>query len=355
MNPNSKTQFYMDVLIAETLLGDTGLSKVASPSGWMADIVSKVKDYFSNKVDPNDKAGSVLNMLAPGAIAVTFGAMGLPWFGRFLGLAASFFHWDVASILEEIWNKLKQALHSGSGQVTSNQVHQIVESSVQGNQPAQATEEEADEAARKVQQGQDKMQEANDGFSVSSQLRAAKLLRLAMESEFINKEAASKKWFSLFSSRKSGTGNMLTSILSLLFRVALTSAGLMVAGDVMRKWLGMDEHFGGDPKSSVKTAPQPSGPNETVRNSETESWVENIHNDQNSIQQMLLQFAHQLYPQLSGKDSQILNDPKFQYLVHTISWYNHDNPGSPIVYIPRMFTTKKQLVDSFASDIQANG
>jgi hypothetical protein len=357
-NPNSEIGIYTDMLIAEALLGDPRLFKnaQAQTQNIMSSIIGKVKDYFGSKVDPNDKVGSVLNMLAPVAIKVTFGMMGLPWFGTFLGLAASFFHFDVASILESIWNKLKSALSEGP--VTSEQVNQMVQTSVEPhNTPA--TEEEAD-AAAKQQAGQNK---ADDGFSFASQMRAAQFTRLAMEDYFINKEAASSSWFSLFSGRKSSTGSLLGSILSLLFRVALSAAGLLAAGDVMNKYLGRSNSLDGtiqngkptgesSPSESVPSSGRPTNPSyqDTVRNSSSMSWTENVPNNTSSIQQMLLNFAKDVYP-ITGEGGAIEASPRFQNLVETVAWYNHESPGGPVVFIPRMFTTKKQLVDTFIGDI----
>jgi len=357
-NLNSQIGIYADTLIAETLLGDTGLLKTAQNQGMMSSVVSKVKDYFSSKVDPNDKAGSVLNMLAPGIIRTTFSAMGMPWLGLLLGVADSFFHIDVASILRNIWTQLKEAL-SGGKQVTSEQVHNIVQSSV-SEHATPATEEEADAAAKQADKsGQNP---ADDGFAI--QMRTAQLVRLAMEDFFINKEAASKSWFSSFSTRKSATGNLLSSLLSLLFRVALSSAGLLVAGDVMNKFLNrpnsLDGSIQGGKPIGETAVPLPSVPSsgratnsgyqDTVRNSSSMSWVENIPNNQSSIQQMLLNFAKDVYP-VAGQEGAIEASPRFQNLVETVSWYNHESPGGPVVFIPRMFPTKKQLVDTFIGDI----
>jgi len=360
-NPNSEIGIYTDMLIAEALLGDPLLFKNAQSQtqNMMSSIITKVKDYFGSKVDPNDKVGSVLNMLAPGAIKVTFGLMGMPWIGTFLGLAASFFHFDVGSILESIWNKLKTALSEGP--VTSEQVNQMVQTSVEPhNTPA--TQEEADSAAKQqaAAGGQNK---ADDGFSFASQMRNAQLTRLAMEDYFINKEAASGSWFSLFSGRKSATGNLLGNILSLLFRVALGSAGLLVAGDVMNKFLSRPNSLDGTiqngkptgeaPASeSVPSSGRPTNPSyqDSVRNSSSMSWTENISNNKSSIQQMLLNFVKEVYP-TTGQESAIEASPRFQNLVETVAWYNHESPGGPVVFIPRMFTTKKQLVDTFIGDI----
>lgn len=362
-NPNTQIGIYTDVMIAETLLSDTSLLKNAQAASVMSSIIEKVKNYFGSKVNPDDKVGSVLDMLAPGIIKVTFSAMGLPWLGTFLGLADSFFHFDIAGILEGIWNKLKEALTSGG--VTSQQVHNIVQSTVdEHNKPA--TEEEAD-AAQKMQQQQ---QKADDG--AYAQLRHAKLVRLAMEDYFINKEAASRSWFDLFSSKKSHTGSLLGSLLSLLFRVALSAAGLLVAGDVMNKYLNRPNSLdgsiqGGKPVGepgastfSVPSSGRPTNPGYTdaTKNSANMNWVENVPNNTSSIQNMLLEFAKEVYP-VSGQESAIESSPRFQNLVETISWYNHESPGGPVVFIPRMFTSKKQLVDTFIGDVSekqpANG
>jgi hypothetical protein len=357
-NPNNQIGIYIDSLIAETLLGDGAMLKTAQNQNIMSSIVGKVKDYFSSKVDPNDKAGSILNMLAPGIIRTTFAAIGMPWLGLFLGIADSFFHIDVASILRSIWTQLKEVL-SGNKPVTSEQIHNIVQSSV-NDHVGPATEQEADTAAQQADQsGQNP---ADDGFT--TQIRTAQLMRLAMEDHFINKEAASRSWFSSFSTRKSATGNLLSSLLSLLFRVALSSAGLLVAGDVMNKFLNRPNSLDGSiqqgkptgetntPSASVPSSGRPTNPGyqDIVKNSPNMSWVENITNNQSDIQQMLLNFAKDVYP-ISGQESAIESSPKFQNLVETIVWYNHESPGGPVVFIPRMFPTKKQLVDLFITDI----
>src|SRR5579859_4302209 len=100
--------FYNDFLIVEALLQNS-ITKCAQQN--MIDgIVNNVKQYIENNINPNDKAGSILNMLAPGIISTTLGAMGLGKIGFLLGLAARFFHLDVAGILRSIWSKLKEQL-----------------------------------------------------------------------------------------------------------------------------------------------------------------------------------------------------------------------------------------------------
>lgn len=359
-NPNSEIGIYTDLLIAETLLGDPRLLKTAQAANIASTIIEKVKNYFGSKVNPNDKVGSVLNMLAPGAIRVTFGAMGMPWMGLLLGLATSFFHIDVGSILEGIWNKLKEALEGGK-QISSQEVHNIVQSSVDDHVKP-ATEEEADTAAQHPAAQQMGANQADDGLTLSTKLRHAQIMRTAMEEYFVNKEAASRSWLNAYRRRKSTTGSILSSVLSLVFRVALSSAGLLLAGDVMNKFLNRPNSLDGSiqqgkpvggetastPTTSLPVSSRPVKPGyvDEVKNSPSTSWIENVTNNQSSIQQMLLNFAEEVYP-IQGQESAIESNPTFQRLVRMVSWYNNESPGGPIVYIPRMFTTKKQLVDSF--------
>src|SRR5258708_487765 len=110
INTNRQISNYVDLLIVETLIGNTGLSKIAQETNIMSGIAGKVKNYVSNNVDPNDKSGSLLNMLAPGVISTTLGLLGLGRIGMLLGLAARFFHIDVAGILRSIWASLKEVL-----------------------------------------------------------------------------------------------------------------------------------------------------------------------------------------------------------------------------------------------------
>jgi hypothetical protein len=353
----SQTNNYLDLLIVGTLAGQTSLSKVGQDtSGLMSGITDKIKSYVSNNVDPNDKVGSVINMLAPGVISTTFGAFGLGKIGMLLGLAARFFHIDVAGILRSIWQELKSEL--SKGQTTSDKVDQIVQNAVQEHSTP-ATPQEAEMAQNQTSQAQD--------------LRQAQLLSLALDAYQVDllKNGAPKNdgWFSYFSGKKGKTTSVLSRILSFLFRVIIASAGLMVAGDLMNHFLNRPNAIdnpirGGQPvgpgtETPVTTTTQTTQTNlpinpsyqDTVRNSSTLNWIESVPNNQSSISQMLINFAKDVYSGLEGQESIIQNSPLFQNVAETIAWYNHTSAGEPIVFIPRMFATKKQLVDSFIDDV----
>ena len=337
---------YLDSLTVEILLQDnTGLSKIAQTTPSIMDgIIDKIKSYMSNNIDPNDKSGSILDMLAPGLISATFSLMGFGKIGIILGVLARMFHFDLAGIFRDIWTGLKSEL-SGGKSTTSDKVNNIVQSAVQSNGgstiPTEPETSPADDGA----------------VIVARRLRDAKILRLSLDN--CGKEK-------LFTYSAAYSKSMLGSILSFIVRVIVSAAGLMVAGDVMNHFLNRPnaidnpirggQPVGNSPAASVPTAPQqtrfPTNPSyQNVTKNTGSTWVENTTNDPGSIGQMLINFAKQVYQGLDGHEADLQASPFFQNLVETISWYNHEAPGSPSVFIPRMFTTKKQLVDPFVSDV----
>lgn len=357
---NSEISFYVDTMIVEALLVDPGLSKTAQAGGLISQLVEKVKGYFGSKVDPNDKSGSLINMLAPGALSLAFRAMGFGWLGMFFGFLMSVFHVDVSKILESIWSKIKGAI-SGDKQTSSAEIDEIVNSSVQEHN-APPTQEEADAAAQAAEQKK----------SSSQLLRDAKMLKLALI-EFdkynlqIKKEAG---FLSMFAGRKSSSMNVLTKLLSWIFKVAIASAGLMLAGDVVNKFLGRSNSFEGTIQKGKPTGEDagsqsaPAAPMSTQtkfklqatyhpenRNIGDSSWIERIPNNKQSIEDMLVVFAKQVYSGLDNLDSVIRSTAGFQVTADKIEFYNHTSAGDQMVYIPRYFNNKKQIVDMFIDEV----
>jgi hypothetical protein len=339
-----------------------GLSKTAQAGNLISGLVDKVKNYFGSKVDPNDKSGSLINMLAPGALSLAFKAMGFGWLGVFFSFLMSVFHVDVSSILSSIWGKLKSAIGGGK-QTSSEEVDNIVSSSVaEHNTPP--TQEEADAAAQAEEQKKNS----------SQLLRDAKMLKLALiEFDKHNMQVIKTAGFlSLFTGRKTSSMNILTKLLSWVFKVAIASAGLMLAGDVVNKFLGRSNSLdgtmqngkptGNDAGSSGQAAP--AGPTSTQtkfkvqpsyhaenRNVGESSWIETIPNNKQSIEDMLVVFAKQVYSGLDGLESVIKSTAGLQVIAEKIEYYNHTSAGDQMVYIPRYFNNKKQIVDMFIDEV----
>ena len=306
-------------MLAEALIGE-GLSKQAQEGGLVSGLVDKIKDYVGAHIDPTSPTSSLLNILAPGVVGTALSAMGLGWFGWLISLAMDMFHVDVASILSSIWSKLKGTL-SDDKKTTSQEVHSIVESSIQEHVSSQDT------------------QPAHDDLkSSAAMLRHAKLMRLAMEgyANPINK----------FAIGKGATVTILGRVLSLFFRVAIAAAGLMVAGDVVNKMIGAPNALDGTLQHG-----QPTQTSQETSNKSSLAF--NATNTSEGITAMLLDFAKEQYPnQTSGQEEEIQNLPSFKRLVDTLAWYNHTSVGGPVVFIPKVVSSKSQLVDYFMHDFQ---
>lgn len=347
---NSEISFYVDTLILETVLRDESIKKQADASSLVSSLLGKIKEYASNNIDENDKVGSALKILAPGALSVGLSAMGLPWLGTLLGLALRVFHIDVSQILKSIYEKVKGAIGDGK-QVTSSQIDDAVQSSVQEH-TSPATEEEAMQAAQLL------------GAKSSHQLlRDARIVKLTMIDYKLNKTAG---FASAFNSRKTKTASILSRVLSVIFKVVLASAGLMVAGDVVNKFLGRPNALDGSVRDGkpVETGPVvQSGPTSTQTKFPVKSsyipekfninsnWSEKINNDENSIGNMLIQFAKSVYDGLDGKESIIKGTPGYQSILDRISFFNRNTPGIQLTFIPPEFNSKKQIVDYFIDDV----
>lgn len=338
---DSEIKFYTDMMIIESLAPQQGIHKTASMVG---DIISKVQQYVGNNVDPNNKVDSLVNILAPGAIALTFRAMGLGWLGMIIGFVMRAFHVDVGHIIGSIWDKLKPALNSGTP-LTSSHVDSAVTSSVQEHM---GTGEEPAKTGTRI-------------------MRDAKMLKLALvdyEKDLfsLTKKAAPPR-NSPWSSR-SGTSSVLGTLLSVLFKVALASAGLMVAGDVVNKFLGRPNALDntiqhGQPVAQAPAASRsrqtkfPVNPSYQVE-SHPGMWSVPVSNDPASIENMLVVFTKDVYSGLDGHEGFITSSPTFQKIKSDISWYNHASAGDNVVIIPKEFTSKKDLVDYFIDDVAQN-
>ena len=346
MTTNSRQiSFYADTLIVETILQDESLIKTAE-GGFMTSLIEKVSSYFGSHVDPDNKSASVINMLAPGVITMTFRAMGLGWIGLLLGLAASTFHIDTAGMLSSIYNSVKAAL--GSGQpITSGHVDQAVEQAVAEHVPPATNEEEAN--FTKTQ-------------SFNHQLKIARKLKLAMI-DYSNDPSAFQfsKTAGAYGVSKAHTGGLLAKVLGWVFKIALASAGLLVAGDVVNKLIGRPNALDGTIQHGKPTE-TPAAPAITTTQTKFKAkpggdarmpapWVIPIQSSPSSIESMLVEFAKESYEGLDGHENDITSAPGFQAVRDRILNYNRTSAGYNATYMPNYLTSKKQITDLFIDDV----
>lgn len=343
---NSEIGFYVDTLIVETVLSDNKITKTANTSGLMSGLLNTVKTYIENNINSEDKVGRLINLLAPGMISVLLGG----WFGTLIGLSMRVFNINVKGILGSIHDKISSLLKGGQ-EVSSSQVDNIVQNSIQEHKkPLTEADVERIESQKK---------------SVSQQLSDARLLKLAMityrSSSEINKTAG-LFGVSLRKRKDRIEGNLLPKILGWIFKVAIASAGLMVAGDVVNKVLNRPNAFDGSIKdgkpvetvtpstTQTKFKLNPSYKAENI-NSEKNPWIEKYTNNKSGVETMLVDFAKSVYQGLDNLDSVIRSLPAFKAVADKILWFNNTAAGDPVIFIPKMFTSKKSIVDYFIDDL----
>lgn len=365
---NTLYQYYIDNIILETV-STNGLLKRAQVGDVLSGIAQSIKNYVSNRIDPNDRVGSVIDILAPGAIAVLLKPFGL---GGLIGLAMNIFNVDVAGILRSIWEKVKSLLGVGQ-RISPEQADQIVETSVKEHQGS-FTEEDAAKAHQKLTQNN---QSKTSSYKAIRDARTVKLAIIQYENFSLTKEAqlfgrksrrsSSSFDFSSLFGEKVKTTNTLTTILSWVLKIVLVAAGVDIGGQLIRKFLGMSNAFdgpapAGKDSGGEQAAPQsqPSTSHQTKfkvqpnykdiqMRSSGEFWIENVPNNESSIEEMLVNFAKQVYQGLDGQESVIKSSPGFEVILKRIVNFNRGSKGNQSIIIP--FNSKKQIVDFFIDDV----
>jgi hypothetical protein len=341
-------QFQHDTKLMEMLFSRP-LDKTAQ--GGASSLIESIKHYVQNHINEDNPVESLVNLLAPGVIARVIGG---GW-GLLLGLALNVFHVDVYGIFSSIWNRLRPQL-SDDQKVSSRQIKDAVQGAVEehtGNIQATSMED----------------------------AKRWKLVLLAYDAEIRNTKVTQRwgrrsKIEDMFSGLlggnrygRPGIGGLLVKVLSWIFGVALASAGLVVAGDMLNKAIGrpsaLDDTIQKG-KPIEKETPEPETPichssqtkfplrpdyHEEGHNAPNQSWIERYPNTNAGIANMLLDFVKAVYGGLEGKEGQVKSVPSFQAQINEIAWYNHAAAGDPIVFLPRHFKSKKSVVDCFIDEV----
>lgn len=398
MTKNSEISLYVDALVVEAILSNHLIEKKAQGGGFEG-IVESIKNYVLAHIDPDKKTESVLNMLAPGAIFMVFRAMGLTGVGGLLALAASVFHIDVGGALNSIYEYVKEVV-SGGKKVTSAEVNSKVSESVDAASGTPSIEEAM--SAYQQLHAQASSSDLNKfkvfssyskshKKSVAMQIRQAKMIKLVIadyESNFYKQaqkpgimdriknlfsDPKNKDYLKNYSDTKLGVGGVLKKVLGFFVGVVLASAGFIVAGDLINAVLGRASPFTGTmekgkpiPGSGTADAPRlaPVIPKSTQTKfklnpayseenfSERDRWRESYTSNRHGIEDMVIDFANDVYLGLEGKDDIIASCQGFNAAVDIILYNNKDHIGHGIVLVPTYaYHSKKQIVDSFIDEV----
>lgn len=363
MMSSSAISFCVDTLLVEAVLADPKLYKKA---GFVQDLLGKVKDYFSHQIDPANPVGSVLDHIAPGALWVLFQSMGIGKWGFLLGLLMETFHVDVHGMLKSIFEKVKAMISSGK-KVSSGEIDAATQSTVaEFNKPPSPEEESQGIKALQNTKPPSEDHAADDKkvYSSLDLLGDARMFQLALidyENQFFRRtKDGVVKTAGYFGNTKAKGTTLLGSIFGWIIKIALASAGLMVAGDVANEIMGQPSALSGtyqkgkEPSESQPAAPPAPHSTQTkfpVKSDAPLPGTLPIVNNPQNIENFLIQITKDTYNGLDGKESFIRNSPAFQAVKDNISWFNVHNEGTAVTFLPGMFKTKKQLVDFFIDDV----
>jgi hypothetical protein len=283
-----------------------------------------VSQYIQAHIDPDNKVASVLNLLAPGILY----AMGFKWLSFLLELAESIFGFDLKGIFASIINAIREPLSNGT-----------------------ITPEHIDEAA----------QAAVGITAQSATLRELQLIKTTLQPYFNGSKVAQAGILSLL---KPKTGSILARVIGWVFKGALASAGLMVLGDASKKMLGKPSPLSAHPLETAETSGAMSVKStQTLFKSSpdyqpehfniTSYWIEMLA-EPSEIGQTIISWMHDIYPETQKlPDSVVQSLPAFQKVVDTIQAYNSKTTGN-YTFIPKQFTSRKQIVDTFIDQLAAH-
>lgn len=344
-----EVSFCVDTLLVETVLCDDRMYKKA---GIITDLLSKVKEYFMAHIDKEHPVESVLKLLAPGAIWLLMQGLGLGKWGFFLGLLTDTLHIDIPGMLGSMFNGLKD--HISSGKPLSSDLIDSIGSQVAAAQTPASEEGASPAADHRV-------------YTSLELLREARLVKLALidyerQQMRLLKESGDENAILGFGGTRAKSTSLLAKIIGWIFKLALASAGLMVAGDVANTVMGNPNALTGnyqEGKGATSGGEQaPAGPvsKQTKFPAKSDAPIPATYpavNNQSNIENMVIQFAKDTYQGLDGKDDLIRNTAGFRAVVQEIAWYNIHSPGTSVIMIPSQFVSKKRLVDYFIDDVAA--
>ncbi len=365
---NPDLQALVDTLVIETLLADPAMVKVAEEGGLASTIAGAVTGYVGSKIDSDNKVASVLAILTPGILS----SLGLPVLGFLVWLAKVVFRIDLAGIFSSIGSELGSLL-TGAGKTTSAAVEGIVAKAVMGGAGTEPTEADL----VRVQN----LEPSGDTNKAAFTLAEAKLFSYAMRDfvkknpnlDIANMPMTATAAGGLFGSKLTGfiTGKhkflkLFIFVLGWIVKVVVASAGFMIAEDAINGVLGRkstvdkeetgiapsgkeDVSTVGLDSSSTQTKYKvsPSYPQE-VLNNKYNRWI--VQAPSNNIGVSVTQWATDVYPDLKGHEAEIEATRGYKEVVQRIKNFNK-GVASGLTFIPRNFTSRKELVDTFIDEV----
>lgn len=364
---NTELQFYVDTMIVESLFfQDNELVKNAQ-SGMVMGLINIIKNYVADKINPNDKLGSVLNILTPGILAVS----GFPVIAFIVKISEMFFGLDIGKIFHSVVAALKSLITS-QGQVSDEHVDAAATAAVQENYGGDPTESDLAKAEKLVAKGSDKINP--DVITIRSvqlykfmavdAMQTLSLEDLETQNFSLEKRAQIMSALMQFIGLKRTTGNILAKIIGWIVKVALAAGGFMLAESAVNKVLNRTNapstpsglpSFVPSATPAATSIPQSRQTLFEVNPGYVEEklninkwWIETTPPEQ--IGEQVVRWAQEIYPDLKGKNNFIRSSASFQAVINKIQEFNTNNTSN-VTFMPKIFTSKKKVVDLFIDDL----
>lgn len=365
MSVELEIKLYNDLLLIEAFQSNKEPSLFVKNAFSFSQFFTDVKNYFSNQINPNDKLGSVVNLIAPGII---FRALGMGKIGTLLSIVASAMGIDFAGMIRSTWQKLHPLF--SNEKISEADIDAAVNDAVM-SQDTTLTEDQKNKAA--------------DALKKMSSLTIANVLELraiadSTYNRIIKKESVNdiKSYYLNLSKTAAGKGiksNLIIfagKIIKFIFTALVAALGINLTTNVAKKVFNKPNAFDGPihtnnkeqipseqteqivNKSNQTTFQLDSGYQNKQYNGVNSSWIEKYPNTTSGITKMLLDFAKDVYNGLDGLDSRISNVGDFVNTLNKIEQYNVLSAGDNVVFLPKQFKTKKQIVDTFIDDVANN-
>lgn len=347
----AELQFIKDTQEMELLFYDPSMVKNAQD---FSGIMKSVKDHISGMYDPNNPVESFLSFMGPGILYT----LGFPGMSIIFGIAQALgFDWTkfFVSIKEKLRPLITSLVNGGS--TDQSTINSIIQDSAGEAATDNLNVEQLKEIVEKYS-------------SLQNMLIIKKIAyRATVDDNFMHNI---EKWLGKASGHRLRKGVMgfIIRLMSWVLTAALVSVGFAVAGGVV-------SHFVGSNKPSEKS--------DTVQNTNVEADVPNksetkpnkqtvlvlnkaadpelfnttfndnnhvwlLNHNVNNIKNLLIQWAQELYPQLSNS-SAFTSSSAFN---NTLKLFQDRNKGAEnleLLAVPQPFKSIKEIVDSFAADV----
>ena len=309
-----------------------------------------ILNYFNSHIDPENKTSSVLSMLVPGAIfSLLVGSS--PIIATVLSFAAAYYHMDIKKILDPVFNSVKSDITKGKP-ITPGHIDQYVDSAISTVSSGGAEEEFAVEA---------------------SDIRKFKLALIAYAND--NSEFQFSKYALKSRIPTQGvTRLIIRKLISWPIKVILFSAGFLVLADVAKKYMGKPNALDGTQQKgkpvSTRSRDEGANRNPIIIPQQTKfklnpnynnkyydvNWkFEGLQASRPVIEELLVNFAKEVYLGLDGLENIIRSTGGFRRAVDNIEKANENNMGYNLIIMPTdIYSNKKQIVDTFIDDVAKN-